>query len=323
MKKYFLSRIAGSPSHGASMANVACATGLMLALFSSPVQAQHAYPSAEAAADAFVDAVASNDTDELNTILGANWRRFVPTQEIDRDDINDFLGAWARSHRIVEEAPDRAALEIGGQGWTLPIPIVKHSAGWQFDTRGGADEMRTRRIGRNELSAMQATLAYFDAQKEYAGIDRDNDGVLQYAQKFMSTKGRHDGLYWPEGDNEPESPIGPLFADLKPGEGYHGYHYRILHAQGKDAPGGAYNYVIGGRMTSGFALVAWPIRYGETGVKSFLISHDGQLYEKDLGPKSAAIARQMGSFNPDASWSKVPLDVTTAGSAGDAAPPAN
>ncbi|GGI52843.1 DUF2950 domain-containing protein [Oxalicibacterium solurbis] len=279
--------------------------GVLLMLMAFPAGAQQTYPSAETAADTFTETIMSNDMDRLQTVLGKDWKRFVPTQDIDRDDINVFLAAWAESHRIVEEKPGKAWLQVGEEGWTLPIPIVRHGNGWQFDPKAGRDEMRTRRIGRNELNAMQSVLAYYDAQKEYASVPRTPDGVLQYAQKFRSTPGKHDGLYWPASGDEQPSPLGALFDARTQGEGYHGYRYRILAAQGKDAPGGAYGYMIQGRMVSGFALVAWPVRYGETGVKSFIISHDAQLYEQDLGPDTAAVASRMRLFDPDAGWSKV------------------
>jgi len=282
---------------------VALTLGLAL---SAPVLAQKAYESAEAAANAFQAAVAKDDKAALGTVLGKNWKSLIP-KDVDREDIDTFLAGWNKAHRIVAQTPDKSLLEVGDQGWTLPIPIVKGKAGWKFDPVAGADEMKTRRIGRNELATIQASLAYFDAQKEYAGQDRNGDGVLEYAQKFKSSKGKQDGLYWPASGNAPESPLGPLVADLKPGEGYYGYRYKILTSQGKAAPGGAYSYLIKGRMVSGFAAVAWPVRYGDTGVMSFLISHDGQLYEKDLGPKSAELAAKMTSFNPDDGWSKVPL----------------
>ena len=273
---------------------------------STPALAQKAYESAESAAEAFQAAVAKDDKAALGTVLGKNWKAFIP-KDVDREDIDTFLAGWSKAHRIVAQTPDKSLLEVGDQGWTLPIPIVKGKAGWKFDPVAGADEMKTRRIGRNELATIQASLAYFDAQKEYAGQDRNGDGVLEYAQKFKSSKGKQDGLYWPATDKQAESPLGPLVADLKPGEGYYGYRYKILTSQGKAAPGGAYSYMIKGRMVSGFAAVAWPVRYGDTGVMSFLISHDGQLYEKDLGPKSAELAGKMSSFNPDEGWSKVPL----------------
>ena len=269
--------------------------------------AQHAYASADDAAEAFTDALATSDEVAMRKVLGNDWRRFVPTEGIGRDDVNRFLSAWAQSHRVVSSGSDRALLAVGDQDWTLPIPLVKSGEGWRFDPPGGADEMRTRRIGRNELHAMQSALAYYDAQKDYARIDRDSDGILQYAQKFVSTPGKHDGLYWTVKEGEAQSPLGPLFAstEVKTGQGYHGYRYKILKGQGTSAPGGAYSYLIKGRMVSGFALVAWPVKYGDTGVMSFLLSHDGQLYQKDLGPNSAAIAGAMTSFNPDASWKKV------------------
>jgi hypothetical protein len=266
--------------------------------------AQQAYASADAAAQAFHDAISRNDSEALRKVLGANWKRFVPTDDIGRNELQAFLGAWDKAHKIVPAGQDKAALAVGDGGWTLPIPLVMKGGSWRFDPQAGADEMRTRRIGRNELAAMQAVLAYFDAQKEYALRDRDGDGVLSYARKFASAPGQRDGLYWPE-DAQGQSPLGPRFGGVKPGEGYHGYHFKILGAQGKDAPGGAYDYVIGNRMRAGFALVAWPIQYGETGVTSFMINHDGVLYQKDLGPGSAKIAREMKTFNPDASWTKV------------------
>jgi hypothetical protein len=286
------------------------AAAVAVALVPSLARAQQAYPTAEAAAEAFTDAVARNDDNALRAVLGADWKRFIPTLDVDQDDIYAYLAAWAKSHKVVPQGADKAVLAVGDKGWTLPIPIVKDAAGWKFDPRAGADEMRTRRIGRNELAAMQAVLAYYDAQKEFASRDRNKDGAREYAQKLVSSPGKQDGLFWPTKAGEPDSPLGPLLADIKPGEGYHGYRYRILKAQGKDAPGGAYDYVIGGRMRAGFALVAWPIRYGDTGVMSFIVSHDGQVYEKDLGSGTDGIARGMTRFNPDSSWTKVAVPGT-------------
>jgi hypothetical protein len=278
---------------------------LCWALCVTPALAQRAYPSADAAADAFVNALATNDPDSLRGVLGADWRRYIPVEGIDRDDVYDFLSAWSNQHSIVASG-DRAHISVGAAGWSLPIPIVKSSAGWRFDPRAGADEIRTRRIGRNELNVMQAMLAYVDAQRDYALRDRRGDGVLQYAQKLLSSPGRHDGLYWPSKKGEEPSPLGSLFSgDVHAGEaGYLGYHYKILTAQGAAAPGGAYNYIIKGRMVSGFALVAWPVRYGDTGITSFIVSDDGVVFQKDLGPNSDAVARAMTVFNPDTTWRK-------------------
>jgi len=276
-----------------------------VALASTPAFAQKAYPSAEDAAKAFFDAIANYDESALRTVLGDDWKRFVPAGEVDREDIYDFLAAYAKQHKVVPDGPNRALLSAGSADWTLPVPIVKSANGWHFDPRAGVDQMKTRRIGRNELAAMNAVLAYFDAQKEYAQVDRDGNGVLEYAQKFGSSPGKHDGLYWPTASGEPESPLGPIYAPARPGEGYHGYHFKILKAQGANAPGGAYDYVIGKRMRGGFALVAWPVKYGETGVMSFMVSHDGVVYEKNLGPNTEATARAMTRFDPDTSWQKV------------------
>lgn len=287
------------------------AMSLAAALFASaPASAQRIYPTPEAAAQAFADAIASNDLGALHVVLGPDWRRFVPPTELDREDIYDFLAAWAHKHGVVREGNDTALLAAGDGDWTLPIPMVKAGDGWRFDPRSGTELMKTRRIGRNELAAMQAALAYFDAQRDYARVDHDNDGVLEYAQKFASSPGKHDGLYWRDEPGRPLSPLGPLYAGGKPGEGYHGYLFKILKAQGPHAPGGAYDYVIGNRMRSGFALVAWPLRYGETGVTTFIVNHDGVLYEKDLGAGTDAAARTMKRFDPDTSWRKVPVPGT-------------
>ena len=281
------------------------AAAIVMALAAGTSFAQKAFPTPDAAAQAFVDALSRSDVEALRTVLGPDWRRFVPAGTVDQEDVYEFLGAWAKQHKVVLEQPDKALLAAGTGDWTLPVPIVKSAAGWRFDPKAGVDAMRSRRIGRNELNAMQAALAYFDAQKEYAQKDRDGNGVLEYAQKFVSAPGKHDGLYWPDATGQDESPLGPLYAGQRSSEGYHGYHFKIIKAQGKDAPGGAYDYVIGNRMRGGFALVAWPIQYGETGVMSFIVSHDGKVYEKDLGPRSDAAARAMARFNPDSTWRKV------------------
>lgn len=289
--------------HRARCCLIVLATGIVVSVFANPAFAQHSYAAPEAAAEAFVDAVKRHDEVAMKTILGANWKTFIPTQDF--EDVDAFVAEWDKSHRVEATAPGLVQISVGEQQWTLPIPLIHRPSGWQFDVQTGADEMRTRRIGRNELAAMQAALAYFDAQKEYARIDRTGAGVLQYAQKFTSSSGKHDGLYWPANADEAESPLGPLYASYKPGEPYHGYRFKILTAQGKDARGGAYSYLIKGRMVSGFALVAWPLHYGDSGIMSFMVSHDGQLYQKDLGEKTNTIAPSMTLFNPDPSWQKV------------------
>ncbi len=283
--------------------------GLLVGALASPLaHAQQAFDSAEAAANAFTDALRKVDRAALAKVLGANYKQFIKTEGVERADIEKYLAAWDKQHKVDAQG-DKATLAVGDGGWTLPIPIVKRKAGWQFDVAAGADEMRTRRIGRNELTTIRAILAYYDAQREYSSIDRNGDGIYEYARKMVSTQGKKDGLYWDSPLGLDESPLGPLIAKQPPkgGTGYYGYRYKILTGQGKDAPGGAYDYIIGKRMRSGFAAVAWPVRYGDTGVMTFMVSHAGIVYEKDLGPNSAAVAGAMTRFNPDASWKKSPL----------------
>jgi hypothetical protein len=270
--------------------------------------AQKTFPSSEAAMNAFVDAVATNDDDAMKAILGADYRNLIPP--VGAETRYRFLAAWAKSHAVKPEGDAAAHVAVGTDGWTLPIPIVKTAQGWRFDTRAGVEEMRLRRIGRNELAVMQVMLAIFDAEKDYASIDRDGDGLLEYAAKFASSPGKRDGLYWPVKAGEPPSPLGPAFEAARAagggGEaGYYGYRYKLLVGQGKNAPGGAYDYRAGGRKIGGFAAAAWPVRYGDTGVMTFMVSHDGVLYEKDLGPDTAARAGAMTRFDPDSSWQKV------------------
>jgi hypothetical protein len=263
------------------------------------------FPSADAAATALVTAIETQDDAELAKILGSEWRVYIPRGDIDPEDVETFLAAYKEGHKIVEDG-GKSRISVGKAGWTMPIPIVKKGSGWTFDVVAGREEMRVRTIGRHELDAQQAILAFYDAERDYAMNDRNGDGIHEYAEKFISTPGKQDGLYWETKDGESDSPLGPLFAEgaapTGKGEGYHGYHYRILTSQGPSAPGGAYNYIVGGRMRSGFAAIAWPISYGQSGVMSFMVSHDGIVFEKDLGKGTTAAAEAMKKFDPDDSW---------------------
>jgi len=270
--------------------------------------AQNAYPTPEAAAEALVDSIARHDTDAIKAVAGSDYQKYFPSSKSDPDDITNFLAAWARGHAIVPAGNDKAFLGVGKNGWTLPVPIVKTAAGWRFDTKGAPEEMRVRRIGRNELAAIQVALAYTDAQKEYHQKDWNGDGVLEYAMHGLSTPGKHDGLYWASLPGEPESPLGTEFADAKVGQPYHGYLYKILTAQGANAPGGAKSYLRNGRMTEGYALVAWPAKFDDTGVMTFIVNQDGIVYQKSLGPNTDAVARAMKTYDPDASWQKASPD---------------
>ena len=225
-----------------------------------------------------------------------------------------ILAAMQTLRVLQEPSPDRRVLVIGDEAWPMPIPIVRAGDRWRFATEEGEDEIVNRRIGGNERNAIYVLRAYIDAQRAYAARDRDGDGVLQYAQKLASAPGKHDGLYWPAdaAKGEEASPFGPLIAEsaayLKghaAGDPYRGYHFRILTRQGKNAPGGAYSYVINGRMIAGFAMVAYPAEYGKSGVMTFIVSHNGKVYEKDLGKDSAAIGAKMTTFDPGAGWKEV------------------
>jgi hypothetical protein len=295
---------------------VALCASWVLAVAPGRAQAQQAhFPSADAAAAAFVDAIARSDDAALRAVLGADYRKVLPPGQVAPDDKLDFLAAWAQAHRVLPQGDDRAVLEVGKSQWTLPIPMVKRAGGWAFDTRAGADEMITRRIGRNELAAMEAVLAYFDAQKEYARKERQPGMGLVYAQKFFSTPGKKDGLYWDSAAGEEPSPLGPAYSAETSADGaYHGYRFRILTGQGKNANGGAYDYRINGRMSAGFGLIAWPAQYGKTGIMSFMVNHDGVVFQKNLGPGGDAVARAMQRFDHDASWQAVvPASALAAG----------
>lgn len=268
--------------------------------------AQESFPTPDAAAEALVDALGKNkaDPEKLKTLLGAEWNEFIPTDGVHRSDVDYFLEAYGNRHELKVEG-ETAHLLVGDGNWTLPLPLTKGAKGWYFDPKAAVSEITARRIGANEIDTMQAVLAYHDAQMDYAQQDRDDDGVLEYARKIISSEGTHDGLYWSEDATGDLSPLGPLYGDATPGGGWHGYHFRILESQGESAPGGAYDYLLGDNMSRGFALVAWPVKYGDTGVMSFMISHEGLVFEKDMGPDSEAAAKAMKAFNPDSSWEEV------------------
>jgi Protein of unknown function (DUF2950) len=276
----------------------------MLFAVAPTASAQQAFPTPMEAAEALVDGIASHDDASVARTLGDGYRKYLPIATLDPDETTSFLEAWAQSRRIVPSGDAKAYLEVGLHGWTLPIPLVKGATGWSFDTAATADELRARRIGRNELAAIQVMLAYTDAQEEFNLYDRTRNGRNDYARRLISTSGAHDGLYWPPRPGEPDSPLGPLMAQPK-GEAYHGYRYRILTAQGKDAPGGARGYVTPDGMTAGYALVAWPAKWGETGVMTFIVNQDKTVYQKDLGPDTGARVRALRTYNPDPSWTRV------------------
>lgn len=294
-----------SPTGATMSIRFLCAGAVLAtaALLPSVASAQKAFPAPEAAANALIEAVATNDDAAKREILGSEYRRFIPLESVDAADRTAFLYASSKSRKVIADGPAMAHLAVGADGWTLPLPIMKTAKGWSFDVPAGVEEMRIRRIGRHELAAIQALLAYYDAQKDYALADRNGDGMLEYAQRFASSPGKRDGLIWP---NDTASPLGPLYGDESKDGVFHGYRFRILKAQGPDARGGARDFVVKGRMTQGFAAVAWPARWNESGVMTFIVSHDGNVYQKNLGAGTDAAARAMTRFNPDKSWLRVP-----------------
>ena len=281
---------------------------------------QLAFASPEAAVRAMVKALNSDDLKTLEAIFGPGSRDLIASGDpaADQSDREQFLKLYSERNRL-EQTADKVVLSVGNEDWPFPIPMVKKDAFWRFDTEAGSEEILARRIGRNELSAIQVCLAYVDAQREYALKVRDADGLLQYAQKFRSDKGMKNGLYWHVKEGEDQSPLGPLVAAAQE-EGYtgkksggkpipyHGYYYRILKAQGKKAPGGAYDYMVKGKMIGGFALVAFPAKYGSSGIMTFIVNHDGVVYQNDLGRNTEKAAQAIKLFNPDSMWKKVEND---------------
>jgi len=294
-----------------TLAALALVVGLSLgAAAQAPKQPpqQQTFPTAEAAADAIVDALRKKDDKATAAMLGAGWRDFVKGTPDEEDKQRaDFLAAWDAAHKVVADG-DKATIEVGTTGFVMPIPLVKEAAGWRFDVDAGRTELRAREIGRNELTVVQSLLALVDAQREYSALDPMKTGVATYARRLLSTPGKKDGLYWETRPGEPESPLGALIAKAQPGsnerEGYYGYHYRLLYGQGPAAKGGAYSYLVNGRMIGGFGAIAWPVRYGETGVMSFIVNQDGVVYEQDLGPDTAQRAAAITLFDPDKNWQK-------------------
>jgi hypothetical protein len=273
--------------------------------------AQRTFDSPEAAAKALVAAAAANDEAALVDIFGAKHRGVVVTADKaqDRESHARFAQAAAQYQLLRAEKDGRVTLLVGAEAWPLPIPLVQTAGAWRFDSAAGAEEIVNRRIGANELAAIEALSFYGNAQRQYAATPRDGTNVRQFAQRLSSTPGRKDGLYWETDSKDGElSPLGPLIRDAasrKGGAPYNGYYYKVLKGQGTAAPGGRYSYVINGRMVSGYALVAYPAQYRTSGVKTFIVNHYGVIYEKDLGPKTAQIAAAMSEYNPDKTWTAV------------------
>jgi hypothetical protein len=281
------------------------------AVTKAKLEAHRIFATPEQAAAALANAIRSNDLTHIHSVLGPGSSKVIHSGDPVQDAAGrkHFLEAYETGVKIEPSGDARVTLLIGSEEFPFPFPLVKVATGWRFDSKAGAEEILNRRIGRNERSAIQVCLAYVDAQREYATKDRDRDGLLEYAQKFVSTPGEHDGLYWETREGEAASPLGPLstrakeqgYANLEP---YYGYYYKILKAQGADNPGGAFSYIVRGQMIGGFALVAYPARWGASGMMTFICNHRGIVYEKNLGKDTVAIAERMTRYNPDAGWKK-------------------
>jgi hypothetical protein len=279
--------------------------------------AQRTFATPEEAAKALVGAVKAGDANALLEIAGPQSKSWIFSGDKvkDAEDWKRFAAAYEEKNAIVKEGDAKAVLNVGKDDFPFAAPIVKRGDKWAFDAEAGREEAINRRVGRNELDTIQTLLAIVDAQREYAVGDADKNGLNDYASRFISSEGKRDGLYWPTKAGEPQSPLGPLVAQaVREGYGkgaktgqpqpYNGYYFRLLKGQGANAPGGKYDYEVKGRLFGGFAVVAWPAKYGVSGVTSFLVNHDGVVYEKDLGPNTESAAKKMTRFDPDKTWKK-------------------
>jgi hypothetical protein len=285
-------------------------------LLAADPAAAKAYPTSLAATDALLTAGAQNDVAALETVLGPGADKILSSGDAvaDKDQREAFLKAARTKTTLLSMSDTTVFLLVGADDWPFPIPLVKGSAGWRWDTVVGKEEILARRIGRNELTVIGLCQAFVKAQREYARANPDSSGLGTYADRFFSSPGKHDGLYWPAKDGEPASPLGP-FAATAAHEGYaapdaasgpkpyHGYFFRILKSQGKDSPGGAKDYVKDGKMTGGFAMVAWPAQYGNSGIMTFVVNQTGIVFQKNLGARTAELGKTMTQFDPDSTWS--------------------
>ena len=294
---------------------------------------QRTFATPEEGVAALVDALRKDDDQALESVLGPGSSAVIHSGDAvaDKNAKDDFLADYDAKSTLVPFNETTRTLQIGQSDWTLPIPLIRRGSTWSFDLVAGRNELLNRRIGRNEANTIEASLAFVDAQREYASEDRDGDGILEYAQLFGSTGGMKDGLYWPVQPGEAQSPLGPFFADAqsegyfqssgiqgdaanaaRSPEPYYGYHYLILTAQGPAAPGGAYDYIVDGNMIGGVAMITYPAEYGVSGVMTFIVNHDGAVYQRDLGPETLDIAPTATEFDPDNTWQRVQTAVPVA-----------
>jgi hypothetical protein len=318
MRRIWILGVAASLAAGSATGARAAATAEETEKSAAPSPTpQQSFESPEAAVDALVAAARGHDLGALVAILGSGSEPLVDSGDAvaDQEGFDNFVAQYDAAHALTPEGDARAILETGNDKFPFAIPLVKADGGWRFDTAAGQEQLIDRRIGRNELSAIQAALAYVDAQREYYRLNPDASPLQHYARRFLSAPDKRDGLYWPTTDAEAQSPLGPAFVAAR-AEGYrkgdagkpypfHGYVFRILDGQGPHAPGGAYSYLVKDRMIGGFALIARPATYDVTGVMTFIVNQEGAIYQKDLGPETTAAATAIMRFDPDESWQPV------------------
>jgi hypothetical protein len=310
IRKLLLAALAAAPLVALAAPGAAGAGGVEAQRFQTP----------DDAAKALLDAARNDDRDRLIAVFGSRDADLLSSGDEVEDKNNraEFVTLAQEKMSVEAISENRAIVHVGHTDWPFPVPLVKTGETWQFDPSQGREEILNRRIGRNELSTLGVIRGYVEAQFDYANADRDGDGVSEYAQKLRSEPGKFDGLFWEAEEGQPRSPLGPLVAEARAGgykvagtaeqpSPYHGYYYRILTRQGGAAPGGKYDYIINGNMIAGFALVAFPAQYGASGVMTFIVNHQGKMYQKDLGPKTAQLAAAMKEYDPDGGWESVEM----------------
>ena len=293
-----------------------------LAALAACSQKPKSFDTPEAAAQALVEAAKADGDDALLELLGKDAKPLINSGDpvADKNARASFIQNYETANSLDKSIPDLVALEVGEDKWPFPIPLVSEGGKWHFDSPTGLDEVINRRVGANELATIQSCLAYVDAQREYYTRNVEKDPFLHYAARLISTEGKKDGLYWPAGDAEEQSPLGVAFAKARAegyvqdgsmsGEPYHGYIYRMLTKQGPNAKGGAYDYLVKDQLLGGFAAVAFPAEYGNSGVMTFIVNHDGVVYSKDLGAETSKLALAMDTFDPDQTWTKEETEQT-------------
>jgi hypothetical protein len=321
-----MKRSASSSISGWLRGSAALLVGMTtLFLTSAVAETRKSFDAPEAAAQALVDALKANDEKTLIAILGRSLKEWIDSGDpvADRNARDDFVSAYDKKHAIEHGEADQGTLLIGEDDFPFSIPLVKKADKWSFDPELGKQEMIDRRVGENELSTIQTLLAIVDAQYEYVSSNPEKKGARAYARSFISSPGKRDGLYWPAEDEVGEkSPLGELVAEAATigynptGQGggeaslvpFNGYYFRMLKGQGPNAEGGAYSYMVNDRMMGGFGVIAWPAKYGASGYKTFIVNHDQDVYEADLGPDTAALVKKIKTFDPDKEWTKSELE---------------